>query len=456
MKKFLFLLICMVLFVQPFSVEAFNLNQGLNILRQGADTIQKDQKAKQKLDLQKLEDARNGGNKAKIRAEDLLDQSEQHNISLSTLESQLRRDLSALNDVLFNDNPDAIHSASSSLRRSSDEFEMKLDKTIRMIKEQKKKAETARIGANKAKQRAKNLLSIAQGYGISMTEKEAQLKNDLIVLDKVINENNPDKIDSATKYVTSSSDKFEAKLNIEKIPIDKLRKKEVAERAKIEKERREKEAVEKAKVEKERQEREAVERAKAETEKKEAIERKRLGQKQKRQDLINSGIIGRRLSKHIDQMPLVEIDFINAVAKGREIYRSAANEMAKGASRPKRKQMICELLNSGSVSSWIGRIAKLDTNSEGKGVFAVEIADGIRVQTWNNALSDMGSSTLIEPNSDLFQKLVSMSKGDIVKVSGSFFGSDIDCVEEQSLSLSGSVKNPEFTFRFSSVEKLAD
>ena len=134
MKKFLFLLICMVLFVQPFSVEAFNLNQGLNILRQGADTIQKDQKAKQKLDLQKLEDARNGGNKAKIRAEDLLDQSEQHNISLSTLESQLRRDLSALNDVLFNDNPDAIHSASSSLRRSSDEFEMKLDKTIRMIK----------------------------------------------------------------------------------------------------------------------------------------------------------------------------------------------------------------------------------------------------------------------------------------------------------------------------------
>ena len=287
MKRFLFLLICMFLFIQPFSVEAFDLNEGFNILKQAADIVQKNegfdiliqaadavqenQKAKQKLEQQNLEDARNDGNKAKQRAEKLLSTAKRYGISISEKKTQLQNDLIVLDKVINENNPDKIDSATKYVTSSSDKFEAKLNIEKIPIDKQKKKAETARIGANKAKQRAEKLLSTAQGYGISMTEKEAQLKDSLIALDyDVINENNPDKIDSATKYVTSSSDKFEAKLNIEKIPIDKQKEKEAAARAKIEKERQEKEAAEKAKIEKERQEKEVVEKAKALREKREA------------------------------------------------------------------------------------------------------------------------------------------------------------------------------------------
>lgn len=81
--------------------------------------------------------------------------------------------------------------------------------------------------------------------------------------------------------------------------------------------------------------------------------------------------------------------------------------------------------------------------------------EGIIIKTWNNSLSDMGDHTLIEPGSAVFNTASNFSEGQIIKFSGTFLrGIENECVRESSLSLQGTLDEPEFIFRFSSVSPL--
>lgn len=109
-------------------------------------------------------------------------------------------------------------------------------------------------------------------------------------------------------------------------------------------------------------------------------------------------------------------------------------------------------MTSLAANDWIGTVEKVDSNSDGKGVLKIAIAEDISVRTWNNALSDMGSETLIEPGSPVFEAASAMKRGQRVAFSGTFFrGSDGDCLAESSLSLRGKLEEPEFIFRFSAI-----
>ena len=152
-------------------------------------------------------------------------------------------------------------------------------------------------------------------------------------------------------------------------------------------------------------------------------------------------------------LPPKQEAFIEAAMSGRLAFRQAANDMAKGGTRAERKKAVTSVLDGLTIDEWIGKIKKLGANSEGKGVLAVSLNDFITLATWNNALSDLGSQTLIPPDSTLFQKVSSLQKGDMVIFSGSFFRSDVDGIEEQSMTLSGSMLSPEYVFRFESVER---
>lgn len=149
--------------------------------------------------------------------------------------------------------------------------------------------------------------------------------------------------------------------------------------------------------------------------------------------------------------PSDEEALITVVNQAREKYRAAPNDMAKGGVRVWRKQAICNLLPSLSVTNWKGKIYELSSNSDGNGVVTIKISSYIYLETWNNSLSDIGDNTLIDPNSELFQKLSAMKKGDVVRFSGDFIESDTDCIEEHSLTQEGSMLEPEFIFRFSSL-----
>jgi hypothetical protein len=112
--------------------------------------------------------------------------------------------------------------------------------------------------------------------------------------------------------------------------------------------------------------------------------------------------------------------------------------------RDQRKISLSALLNKYSVKSWVGTINRLETNNEGKGILSVRISPNIEIKTWNNALSDMGSNTLIEKESPVFMNLFDLSNGQKVKFSGNFIPSETDFIEETSITIDGSMMNPEF------------
>jgi hypothetical protein len=153
-------------------------------------------------------------------------------------------------------------------------------------------------------------------------------------------------------------------------------------------------------------------------------------------------------------VPSDQAGFARAISTARTAYGDAANKLAAGGARSRRQQAICNALQGQSTSGWIGRIAQLSSNGDGKGVISIEVAPDVHVATWNNALSDIGSHTLIEPTSSLFKSLAAMRRGDTVKFSGNFTSSQVDCVGEQSVTLDGSMTDPVFTMRFTSISKL--
>lgn len=155
------------------------------------------------------------------------------------------------------------------------------------------------------------------------------------------------------------------------------------------------------------------------------------------------------------QMPDSEANFVAIVAEGQQNARDAQNDMQRGGVKATRDKKLCKAIASRRVTDWVGRVTEVGANSDGKGVLAIELAKDITVKTWNNAISDIGDHTLLEPGSDVFNTASHFSKGQVVKFSGSFVrGIENECVNESSLTLQGKLDEPEFIFRFSSVSPL--
>ncbi len=112
---------------------------------------------------------------------------------------------------------------------------------------------------------------------------------------------------------------------------------------------------------------------------------------------------------------------------------------------------MCNILSSASADNWVGTIYKLSSNNDGKGVLEVQIASDVWIKTWNNSFSDISDYTLIEPESSLFSNASSLKKGQSIKFSGNFIRETSDCLREGSMSISGSMTEPEYIMRFSSI-----
>ncbi len=153
-------------------------------------------------------------------------------------------------------------------------------------------------------------------------------------------------------------------------------------------------------------------------------------------------------------LPPEEARLVEIVSVAQAESRKAENDMQRGGIKAKRDKALCEAITSLAVNDWIGTVEKVDSNSDGKGVLEIFIAEDIKVKTWNNALSDIGSKTLIEPGSPVFVAASAMKRGQRVAFSGTFVrGSEGDCLGEGSLSLRGKIEDPEFIFRFSSISE---
>ena len=152
--------------------------------------------------------------------------------------------------------------------------------------------------------------------------------------------------------------------------------------------------------------------------------------------------------------PPEQVAMVAAIDKAKSAYRNAANDLAKGGIRRDRARAICNSISGRRISGWTGEITQLTTNGEGKGVLAISIGDEVSVTTMNNMISDIGSNTLIDPDSPVFRKLEQLSEGQKVRFSGTFVRppTSVDCLYELSLTMDGAMEDPEFLVRFSAVD----
>lgn len=180
-----------------------------------------------------------------------------------------------------------------------------------------------------------------------------------------------------------------------------------------------------------------------------------LGGKGEQETIANSVGTQSKAAVAAPEFPKDQQEFVQIVVSAQKQARNTENDMQRGGIKAARDQQICAVMKSRAVSGWIGTVKLVDANSDGKGVFTVEIAHDVRVKTWNNAFSDISDKTMFEPGSALFNTASQLKKGQRVKFSGMFLkGSQGECVREASISLSGKVQDPDFIFRFSSVEPL--
>ena len=127
-------------------------------------------------------------------------------------------------------------------------------------------------------------------------------------------------------------------------------------------------------------------------------------------------------------LPPSETNFIEIVSTAQGNSQRTANDMQKGGVKATRDKAICRTMTATEVQSWIGTIQNIDSNSDGKGVLAISIAPDVLIKTWNNALSDIGSDTLLEPGSPVFESASALKVGQRVLFAGSFIqGHDGDC-----------------------------
>jgi hypothetical protein len=152
-------------------------------------------------------------------------------------------------------------------------------------------------------------------------------------------------------------------------------------------------------------------------------------------------------------VPTEQAVFLKEIAAARQAYKDAKNDLVKGVARQERGKAICAAVPDKEVQNWVGSIHKLSSNGDGFGVVSVELEDGVILKTWNNSLSDMFDDTLIDPADELFARIISLEEGQVVIFSGAFIedSSGVDCFREASMTLRGSMSDPEYIFKFSSI-----
>jgi colicin import membrane protein len=151
--------------------------------------------------------------------------------------------------------------------------------------------------------------------------------------------------------------------------------------------------------------------------------------------------------------PLLQLDFLDVIETARQGYAAGQTDLQKGAVRPARANALCALLGGQRIEGWVGMVETLTTNNAGRGVISIDVGQKVHLMTHNNAFSDYGHDTMLDPTGRLFTIASNLRKGDKVVVTGGFLRSDKDCLMEVSLTMAGSIREPWFIFRFTDIVK---
>lgn len=150
-------------------------------------------------------------------------------------------------------------------------------------------------------------------------------------------------------------------------------------------------------------------------------------------------------------IPESQAAFIQVFSEYLSLFSSAETELQGANYLNERDRELCKNTGNGRVEDWVGELRSVGANSEGKAVVSIEIDDGLRVETWNNAFSDIFDETLIEPGTALYEAVLPLKPGEQVVFSGTFISSSNSCLSDKKFSDSARASKPDFVFRFSQI-----
>lgn len=151
------------------------------------------------------------------------------------------------------------------------------------------------------------------------------------------------------------------------------------------------------------------------------------------------------------EYPAAQMKFVDTVEKARTAISDAETDLQESVALRSRDKALCAILRNNKVTDWTGVIGRVGANGEGKAYVLVDIAEDMKVSTWNNALSDFSDNTLIPTTSNFFDNLVALKKGDPVTFSGTFLSSNDSCLSKKNLTNLFYGRDPDFLFRFSKI-----
>jgi hypothetical protein len=151
--------------------------------------------------------------------------------------------------------------------------------------------------------------------------------------------------------------------------------------------------------------------------------------------------------------PADQAAFVKIVEEAKGTIDAAETDLQESVALRARDKQLCALLTGNKATNWTGIVNNVGANGEGKAYVYIEIADKVKVITWNNSFSDIIDDTLIPTSSKFFDKLVAMKKGDLVTFSATLLKSNNSCLKKGNLTEFFYGQRPEFIARFSDVTK---
>jgi hypothetical protein len=150
--------------------------------------------------------------------------------------------------------------------------------------------------------------------------------------------------------------------------------------------------------------------------------------------------------------PSDQKEFIDVIVAARTAIDNAETDLQESVALRKRDEDLCKILSSNSAKNWVGVITNVGANGEGKAYVEIELADNVRVKTWNNAFSDLNDNTLIPTSASFFDRLVALTEDTKVVWSAKFLSDNDSCLKKANLTDVFYGIDPQFVVRFSDIK----
>ncbi|MFJ2661692.1 hypothetical protein [Arthrobacter koreensis] len=146
--------------------------------------------------------------------------------------------------------------------------------------------------------------------------------------------------------------------------------------------------------------------------------------------------------------------FLDTFEAGKAAYEAAGTELQRSVALTDRDAQMCAVSGQGSMTNWTGKILEIGANNDGLAHVKIELSEGVKVQTWNNAFSDLTDNTLIPQNAPFFSTLAGMSEGTLVTFAAQTVPSPSSCLTRSNLTDVFYAIDPNFIVRFSDIRPL--